>query len=63
MIEVVPVAQEMEKKLNGTRPQSTKAGKCFDEGSANTFVKTNVSTPIMTRGLASDHPSPRLMLR
>ena len=63
MMDVVPVAHPIAKKLNGTSPQSTKAGKWRCDGSPRTLVKTKVSTPIMTSGLAIDQPIPRLMFR
>src|ERR1700687_1483384 len=61
--EVVPDAQAMVKKLKGTRPQSTNAGNRWIELFAKILVRTNVITPIMTRGLRSDQKIPSDIFR
>src|ERR1051325_3909597 len=63
MIDVVPLAQASVKKLYGTSPHSTKVAKCGMVLLAKIFVKTNVMTPIMTKGLRSDQKTPRDILR
>jgi hypothetical protein len=61
-IEVVPEIQAMLKKLKGTRPHITNRDQ---SGLAllSILVKTNESTPIITRGFKSDQRTPRDMLR
>src|SRR5438270_7628121 len=61
--EVVPVAQAIVKKLKGTRPQSTNAGKCRTELFAKILVRTNVITPIITRGFRRDQKIPSDIFR
>src|SRR5207253_2283103 len=62
-MEVVPDAQAIVKKLKGTRPQSTNAGNRWIELFAKILVRTNVITPIMTRGLRRDQKIPSDIFR
>jgi hypothetical protein len=59
--DVVPEVQPMLKKLNGTNPHITKAGKCGIELFRVTFVKTKVNTPISTSGFNTDQNTPKDM--
>src|ERR1017187_6336058 len=60
--EVVPELQVMLKKLKGTKPHITNRAKS-GLGFLSILVKTNVSTPIITRGFKSDQSIPSDMLR
>lgn len=61
--DVVPDAQEMVKKLNGTRPQRTNSGKSWTPRFGKMCVKMKVNTPIMTMGFSRDQNTPKDMLR
>ena len=60
--DVVPLSQPTEKKLKGTSPQNRKTAKC-GICDAMILVKTNVSTPIMTKGFSIDQNTPSDMFR
>src|SRR5579883_261467 len=60
--ELVLMLQASEKKLKGINPQRTNTGKSFCE-LGKILVKTNVNTPIVTRGFRSDHNTPSDILR
>src|SRR5437764_811539 len=62
-MEVVPVSHATVKKLYGTIPHSTNSGKCGITSWGHTRVKMNVSTPIITSGLSTDHNTPSDMFR
>ena len=50
----------MLKKLKGTRPHITNNDQC-GSGLLSILVKTNVSTPIITKGFKSDQSTPKDM--
>jgi hypothetical protein len=61
-MELVPDAHASEKKLYGTSPHRTRMGK-FSSCEGKILVKTNVSTPIITRGFRSDQNAPSDIFR
>src|SRR5882762_5326177 len=61
--ELVPVADASVKKLNGTRPQSTKTGNPGVVLLGKILVNTNVNAPIITSGFNRDQNTPSDMLR
>src|SRR3989442_4163016 len=61
--ELVPVAHASVKKLNGTRPQSTKTGNPGVVLLGKILVNTNVNAPIITSGFNRDQNTPRDRLR
>ena len=60
--DVVPELHATAKKLYGTSPQSTKTGK-YRSCDGKIFVKTKVSTVIITLGFSSDQNAPSDMFR
>src|SRR5512140_560173 len=61
--DVEPLSQATEKKLNGTSPVSTNKGKSSIGPPDRILRKTNVRTPIITSGFASDQNTPSDMFR